>query len=280
MISTAQRRSRVRTAHATVFASAFAVIAIAVSAAPARAIDTDAWDRVLQRHANRGGMDYGALKADAQSMTDLNAAYASLGSMPVSAPLVDWLNAYNIVVVKAIVDRYPLRTVRDVPGFFDRVTHRVGGQARTLDAVENQVIRVRFPDARVHAALNCGAASCPALYGRAFRAGSLEATLDRLARSFVASNNHVRINNGRIEASMLFNWFRTDFERDGGGSVIGWMRRYDQRNRLAGLPDTVTITHRNYSWALNDRVRPAGVAAGVTATATPTTTTPATPAPR
>jgi hypothetical protein len=257
----------VRAIHASVFASVFSIIAIAASAAPAHAIDTDAWDRVLQRHANRGGMDYAALKADAQSMTDLNAAYTSVGSMPESAPLADWLNAYNIVVVKAIVDRYPIRSVRDVGGFFDRVQHRVGGRQRTLDAVENQVIRVRFPVARVHAALNCGAASCPALHGRAFRAASLNATLDRLARAFVASNNHVRVNNGRIEASMLFQWFAADFQRDGGGSVIGWMRRYDQRGRLAGLPDNVTITHRNYSWALNHR--PRAPAAGPAATPPP-----------
>jgi hypothetical protein len=163
--------------------------------------------------------------------------------------------------VKAIVDRYPIRSVRDVGGFFDRARHRVAGGQRTLDEMENRIIRVRYPDARVHAALNCGAASCPALHGRAFRQASLNATLDRLARAFVASNNHVRVQNGAIQASMLFNWFRADFERDGGGSVLAWMRRYDQGNKLRGLPDTVTITHRNYSWALNHRARPAAAAA-------------------
>ena len=243
------------------FASVVAILAVMAAAGPAQAIDTDAWDRVLQRHANRGGMDYAALKADAAAMSDLNAAYTSLGAMPDSAPLADWLNAYNIVVVKSIVDRYPLRSVRGVNGFFDSVRHRVAGQQRTLDAIENQVIRVRFRDARVHAALNCGAASCPPLAGRAFRPGSLNATLDRLARAFVGSNNHVRINNGRIEASMLFEWFRADFERDGGGSVLGWMRRYDQAGRLASLPATTQITHRNYSWSLNDRPRAAAAAA-------------------
>jgi hypothetical protein len=268
MRSSVQRRTAVRTTNGILFASIFAGLAAFAVTTPAQAIDTDAWDRVLQAHANRGGMDYAALKITPTSMTDLNAAYTSLGSMPDQAPLHDWLNAYNIVVVKSIVDRYPLRTVRGVPGFFDSVRHRVGGQQRTLDAIENQVIRVRFPDARVHAALNCGAASCPALAGRAFRAGSLNATLDRLARAFVGSDNHVRVVNGQIQASMLFNWFRADFERDGGGSVLAWMKRYDQRGRLTALPATTVITHRNYSWALNHRPR-AAAAAG--AAPTPTT---------
>src|SRR5690242_7702758 len=144
MGSNAGRRMFVR-AH---LASIVAILAVTAATVPARAIDTDAWDRVLQRHANRGGMDYAGLKADATAMTDLNAAYTSLGSMPDSAPLADWINAYNIVVVKSIVDRYPLRSVRGVNGFFDAVRHRVAGQQRTLDANENQVIRPRFHDAR------------------------------------------------------------------------------------------------------------------------------------
>src|SRR6185503_1557470 len=100
---------------------------------------------------------YGGLKADTAAMADLQHAYDSLGSMPDQAGLADWINAYNIVVVHSVVARYPIRSVRDVNGFFDHAQHRVGGQQRTLDAIENRVIRERFHDARVHAALNCGA---------------------------------------------------------------------------------------------------------------------------
>ena len=221
---------------------------------PAAALATAPWDAVLQAHANRGGVDYAALKADADAMAQLDQFLASVAAMPESEGLASWLNAYNASVVKAVVDRYPLGSVRDVPGFFDRVTHRIAGQERTLDAVENQVIRPRFQDARVHFALNCGARSCPALASRAFRAGNLDRTLDGLVRRALRSPLHLRVVDGTLEMSRLFEWFAADFTR-GGDTVVAWARRYDARNLLGGIPDDATPRFRRYDWRLNDRPR-------------------------
>ncbi len=236
------------------------VVLVGGAASSAHALDSAPWDRVLQRHAKRGGFDYAGLKADAASMAELDAFLQSVGSMPESEPLSSWINAYNALVVKAIVSRYPLRSVRDVPGFFDRIRYRVAGRERTLDAIENQVVRPRFHDARVHMVLNCGARSCPPIFNHAFREASLAQTLDQRARAVVGSDNHVRFRSGRLELSALFTWFRADFVRD-GGSVLGWIRRYDHTRRLAQVPDGAPQTERNYDWRLND-ASPAPVPAG------------------
>jgi hypothetical protein len=186
-------------------------------------------------------------------MADLDRFLASVAEMPEDEPLASWLNAYNAIVVKSVIERHPLASVREVPGFFDRARHRVAGRMRTLDDLEHRVIRVRFPDARVHVALNCAARSCPPLHGRAFRAASLSSTLDRLARAMVANERHVRVRDGALEVSRLFEWFGDDFRRDGGGSVLGWIRRYAADGALAGLPEGATIRFIAYDWRLNDR---------------------------
>lgn len=221
------------------------------AAAPARALDSTPWDRVVQRYAKRGGFDYAGLQADSAAKADLETFLQSVASMPESEPLSSWINAYNAIVVKAVTDRYPIRSVRDVPGFFDRLRYRVAGQQRTLDAIENQIVRPRFHDARVHMVLNCGARSCPPIYNRAFREASLTQTLDQIARRIVASDNHVRWRNGQLALSSIFTWFRDDFVRD-GGSVLGWIRRYDQAGRLASVPDAAPQTQLPYNWQLND----------------------------
>ncbi len=234
---------------------ALLLFAVTLGGAPrASALDVEPWERVLGSHVRNGGVDYGALKADAARMQDLRAFTGALATMPDSAGLADWLNAYNALVVAAIVDRYPIASVRDVPGFFDRLTYRVAGRARTLDAIENEIIRVRFPDARVHAALVCGAASCPDLPARAFRAASLDATLSRLMDAVVASERHVRLENGRLRVSEIFFWFEADFARD-AGSVRAFLTRHDRRGRLAAVPTTATLERIPYRWALNDRRR-------------------------
>jgi len=237
-------------AHATIPVVALLTL---LGASPARALDVEPWDQVLRAHVRGGRVDYAGLKADAEAMGRLERFLGAVAEMPESEPLAAWLNAYNAVVVKSVVDRYPLASVRGVPGFFDRQRHRVAGRMRTLDDVEHRVIRVRFPDARVHAALNCAARSCPPLHARAFRGATLDATLDRLVRTMVASDRHVRVRDGRLHVSQLFEWFADDFRRDGGGAVLGWIRRYDAGRKLAGLPDDVRVEHLAYDWRLNDR---------------------------
>ncbi|MEM1414366.1 MAG: DUF547 domain-containing protein [Myxococcota bacterium] len=233
-----------------------AVLAFVALAAPrpAAALDVAPWDAVLQAHGHRGGVDYGALKADEEAMANLDRFLASVATMSESEGLASWLNAYNATVVKAVVDRYPMRSVMDTPGFFDRVPHRIAGRMRTLDAVENQLIRPRFQDARVHFALNCAAFSCPALSSRAFRAGSLDRTLDRLAARAVRSNMHVRVSEGRVQVSKIFEWFAEDFTR-GGQTVLGWIRSHDDGGRLADVPADAELSYRRYDWRLNDRPR-------------------------
>lgn len=196
-------------------------------------------------------MDYAALKADAAAMRDLDAFLAGVATMPESEGLATWLDAYNATVVKSVVDRYPLRGVRDVPGFFDHVPHRLAGAVRTLDATET-LIRTRFHDARVHAALNCGARSCPALASRAFTRGNVEASLDRLAHAMVANEMHVHVTrDGRLGLSEIFTWYDADFTRD-AGSVVQWLRRYDAHHKLAPLRSPIVRSSLRYDWRLND----------------------------
>lgn len=231
------------------------VVALVVSASPiARAFDHAGYDRVLAAHAHAGGVDYAGLAADPAARAELDRFVASLASMPDGAGLADWLNAYNAIVIDRIVDRWPIASVRDVPGFFDRLTVVVAGNASTLDRIENAVIRPRFHDARVHVALNCGAVSCPPLAARGFDAATLDATLDRLARSAVANPEFVRVDGGRVSVSEIFFWFEADFVRD-AGSVRAWLDRYDAGRRLAGVPTGTRLERLTYRWAVNHRPR-------------------------
>lgn len=226
------------------------LVACVAMARPARALDVAPWQRVLDAHTRRGGFDYAGLRADPPRRADLDVFLAGVAAMPESEPLYAWLDAYNALVVKAVVARPGLRSVRDVPGFFDRVQHRVAGRARTLDQLENEVIRRRFPDARVHAALNCGARSCPALSPRAFTAANVDGELTRLARAMVASDAHVRVRDGALSVSAIFTWYAGDFRRD-AGSVRAWIARYDATGRLRALPANAPVRELGYDWALN-----------------------------
>lgn len=215
------------------------------SAAPA----TDVWDSVLKAHVRNGRVDYRALKNDAKAREGLSRFVGSLEAMADDASLADWLNAYNALVVHAVIARYPIDSVMSVPDFFKAKRFRVAGRLRSLDEVEHKVIRPRFKDARVHVALNCGAISCPALHGRAFRDATVDATLTRLARAMVRDARHVQRRADGWHVSALFQWFAEDFVRD-AGSVGAWIARYRGEEDAKG---PTTLTYLPYDWRLNDR---------------------------
>jgi hypothetical protein len=225
----------------------------APSGAPATAnaaLDPAALDAVLRKHVRGGRVDYRALKADADARAQLEAFLDAAAKMPESAPLASWLNVYNALVIQLVLERYPIGSVMDVPGFFKELKRTVAGKARTLDEIEHAIIRKRFPDARVHMALNCGAVACPPLQARAFRGADLDQNLDALVRAAMADELHVKREGAKLRVSALFFWFAEDFERD-AGSVLAWIKRYGPPT-LAGLPDDTELVQREYDWKLAD----------------------------
>ena len=68
---------------------------------------------------------------------------------PVNNRKAFWLNAYNALVLKTVIDHYPIRgqfseyptnSIRQIPGAFAQRTHRVAGRDLTLDSIETTVL--------------------------------------------------------------------------------------------------------------------------------------------
>ncbi len=103
-------------------------------------------------------------------------------------------------------------------GFFWAQRFLLDGQPIHLHGLENDILRERYPDARIHATLNCASASCPDLESSAFSAGDLEQRLSAAARRFVEDPRHVQVDHkaGVIRLSAIFDWYSGDFEQEAG----------------------------------------------------------------
>lgn len=262
---------------------AFALVALSGSSAFAQdagAPPSDpyaAYESLLRAVVRGDSVDYRALRgrlpelrAFAQWLSEHGPTATPNEFASADARLAYWINAYNATVLRAIAESpESMRNVLESQpnsGFFRARTHRVDRRALTLDAIENQEIRARFHDPRVHVALNCGARSCPPLSATAFRARTVNAQLDRLAAAWVErraitldASAHV------VRASMLFQWFSEDFSGNIPGrtapSITGPLRfvmafaSSAQRTALTtacGAQLTgCRIEHVPYDWALN-----------------------------
>lgn len=237
-----------------------------------------ALDALLARHVSLPAdgvarVDYARWKADPSDMASLNAWIEAAtarrpSAMPRAEAFAFWANLYNALTLRVVLDRYPVRSIRDIrstgvpfdPRQFNGPWRtrlvRVEGQRMSLDDIEHETMRPTFRDPRVHYAVNCASIGCPNLRPRAFRAATLEAELDDAARAFV---NHPRgvavLADGRLRVSSIYHWFKEDFGGNDAG-VIAHLRRHAAPPLAARLATAGAIADHAYDWALNDASSP------------------------
>jgi len=169
-----------------------------------------------------------------------------------------WINTYNTLVLHAVLDYWPLQSVRDVkisftsrlvPGkgfFYDRKVV-VGGKQTSLYKFEKQVLRNQ-KDPRLHFALNCASDSCPVL--RAW--GWSDAQLDAAARDFINDWANVSIDDDTLTLSSIFKWYKKEFPDD----IYDYLQQYAEPglgHQLQTAKDyNYRIRYRSYDWSLND----------------------------
>ncbi len=242
---------------------------------PADAFDHGAFNELLQQYVDEEGrVDYSELKKNRARLDGYLAGLARadaarLGGRP--GELAFWINAYNAAVLKGVIDAYPIKSVRDISGFFDRRRYKVAGQELTLDQIE---LRLRqMGDPRIHFAIVCASRSCPKLERRAYSAEDIEAELERQTRAFINDEQRgVRIDRAEnvVYLSKIFEWYSGEFLEAGEVSglldralvmlkparVLPYVLRYlDPEKRRCIENKRPRVTFMDYDWSLNDQAR-------------------------
>ncbi|WP_396603050.1 DUF547 domain-containing protein [Algibacter sp. R77976] len=158
-----------------------------------------------------------------------------------------WINAYNLSVIKGIVDNYPTNSPLDNKGFFDKTTHNLGGKQITLNDIEHKLLRGNFKDARFHFVLVCGAVGCPPLISNAYLPSTLNAQLDTQTK-MALNGSFIKVNTKkkRVEASQIMEWYKEDFTRD-GKTEIDFINKY----RTEKLEGKYKVSYFPYDWNVN-----------------------------
>ena len=220
----------------------------------------DLFDQVLREHVDeKGRVNYRKLKANPEKFEaylDL-LAVANPEALSYNAQLVFWVNAYNALVIKGVVDHYPITSVRKVKlfnGFFSRLKFHVAGKIYSPDQIEHDIVRTEFVDPRVHFVLVCASRSCPPLRNRAYSAETIEEHLETATFNFIRNPEQVRIDRTkrRVYVSKIFKWYEDDFEV-GYDDVADFLADYLPPEDAEYLESTdVKLRYLDYDWTLND----------------------------
>jgi hypothetical protein len=246
----------------------------------APAFDHAEWDAILKKHGKGDRVDYAALAADRAALDAYCDRIARLpadavAKWPRAGQMAFWINAYNAITLRTIVDAYPIKgsglsalrfpssSIRQLADPWGR-QHTIASAPRSLDDMEHKILRAEWKDARIHAAVNCASVGCPPLRLEAFTGEKLEAQLDDQMRKFVAdpARNTVDPATKKIELSSIFDWFGEDFgtrQKGAAGerALLAWLEKYGPAEWKPFLAtfDPDDIEFRDYDWALNDVVR-------------------------
>ena len=251
-----------------VFFEKFWILMICIVLAPssAWAFDFKGWDGLLKKYVEPttiegvvlAGVDYPAVKKDpayAKLIADLK-SFSPATLKIQKEKMAFWINTYNVMAVKMVLDHYPVKSIKDAGSLFSSVWKKkvgvVGGKEVTLNDIEHEILR-KMDDPRIHVAIVCASVSCPDLRNEAYTADKLDAQLDDQFEKFLQNRgkglllSH-KIN--RIRISKIFDWFEEDFEAKGG--VLPFLSRYGPKIRRDFLKKKdLDVSYLDYNWDLN-----------------------------
>ncbi len=196
----------------------------------------DDYDLVLKANVNDNGMvNYKQLK---QGRGKLDTFVVSLGDLDTKSyekwnreqKISFWLNAYNALTLKAVIDNYPIKSswvrslkfpknsIRQIAGVWDELKFNVMGADTTLNDIEHKILRKEFDEPRIHMAMVCAAMGCPPLRNEPYIGEKLDEQLNDQTRKFLGNNNKFRIDykSGSMYLSPIFKWFAGDFVKTSG----------------------------------------------------------------
>jgi len=237
------------------------------------------FDAILDTYVRDGYVYYRALKLERRRLDEY---VRQLGAGDVDKRTRDeqmafWLNAYDALVLQTVIDgypaprrsnEYPQRSIRQTPGSFEKLTHRVAGRTLTLDQIE-QTILPGFKDPRVYFALGRGAVGSGRLRSEPFTAAGLERQLTEVASECVTHAQCVAIDRAqnKVMASSIFSWREKEFSAayaDKASAAFS-ARSPIERAVLAFVEPRLLTTERDFlaanefrvefapfDWSLND----------------------------
>ena len=229
------------------------------------AVDHAPWNDLLSRNVriSEDGVNRFPYQSIApQDRARLDAYIAMLEEVAVTdltaeVQLAYWINLYNAITIRVILDHYPVDSIRDIRfvwhtrGPWKKELTTVEGRALSLDDIEHRIVRPIFGDNRVHYALNCASIGCPNLQPLAYTRDNLDELLETAAREYINNPRGVRFDDDELIVSSLFKWYAEDFGQN-QRQVIAHLKQYAQPPLRKQLDLADEIDEFFYDWSLND----------------------------
>lgn len=226
----------------------FLFAVLAVLHAHAQSTFFDRTDAFFKMHVAEGRVNYAGIKKNPAELNVLVKEIETIRLADTDLKLKAFLiNAYNLLVIKQVVDLYPIKGPLTVDGFFSNTTFKVMDVSMTLDHLEKGTLYKKFPDPRLHFVLVCAAKGCPPLVNYSFKPEILEQQLNERTRQVLNLDWFIRVKDSKVEISQIFSWYEADFLSK-TSTVLGYINAY----RSKKINEKSSLAYYEYDWLLNE----------------------------
>jgi len=220
------------------------------------AMDHQLYKKVLNTYVNeQGKVNYEGLKKERSDLDALvkQIEKADISSFSAIEQKAFWINAYNAITLRTVVNKYPVRSIRLIDfGLVWEIPKNVAQRKFSLGHIEHKIVRP-LGDPRIHFALNCASIGCPKLPREPFDPNRLDEQLDRETIRFINDPEKVRLDRSTqtLYHSEIFEWFREDFLLV-SPDILSYIKKYINEDDRAYLENNkVMLKHIKYDWDIN-----------------------------
>ena len=217
------------------------------------AFSHDLFQDVISEHVDDGKVNYPGINTSNSYHSYISQLEKTTEFQSSNEELSYWINAYNALAIKGILDGRSPESFFGKIGYFYNAEYIVNGRTTNLYDLEHGVI-IPLEEPRIHFALNCASASCPKLSSAVYRAEKLETQLENAAITFINDTTRNRFDQQTKTAyiSKIFDWFEDDFVKH-SGTVQNYLALYvrDEGISTALANNEYEIKYMEYDWSLN-----------------------------
>lgn len=240
------------------------------------------FDRLLDTYVRDGFVYYNALRIERAPLDRYVAALNGPAATALAQGSPDerkafWINAYNALVLRTVIDHFPIRgrsrdypasSIRQIPGAFESPSHRIAGRAVSLDMIEKDILGP-LGDPRVFLALGRGAYGGGRLRSEAFDGPTLEQTLLQVEQEAALRDEIANVDaiGNTLSVTPIFSWREQAFVTALAAKAAPLFEQRSPLERavlgliLPHLPpseqeflrrNTFTMQFHPFDWRLND----------------------------
>lgn len=243
------------------------------------------WNSELDRYVVDGNVNYGLWQKHQDGLKRFLKQVEALSESEYESfsrheKLAFWLNVYNALIVKTVLDHYPISgkiaqypkdSFRQIPNDWEAEKFKVMGKDINLYQIEHEKIRRDLSDPRTHFAVVCASRSCGKLFSNPYLGKELDKQLNEAAQRFLNDSKNLELDpeNGIFRVSKIFSWFTLDFAAHGAAKPVfpppgdeeivaafirPYLREAEQKKLFLILKNLkqINFDYLPYDWSLND----------------------------